>query len=121
MGGKLTALHRVRAIDGVRHVRKEIAADRKKYLDVSVEHRVQSFDRVIPRFAGWFKVELFPKDVEKSFWRALPHTHRPVTLDIGMSAHAYSACSWTPNMAPNEEKIYDHRNVVDSVALLCNT
>ena len=48
MNGKLAALHRVRAIDRVRYVRKEIAADRKKHLDVPLKHRVQTLNGVIP-------------------------------------------------------------------------
>jgi hypothetical protein len=32
MNGKVATLHSVRAVDRVRHVRKEVAADRKKRL-----------------------------------------------------------------------------------------
>src|SRR6266478_1595523 len=120
MSGKLAALHSVCAKDRVRYVRKEIAADRKKHFDVSVKHSVQSLDGVIPALPGWFKVELFPKGIQKRFWRALPHTHCAVTLDIRVPTHTYGACPGAPYMPANEQKIHDHRNIVDAVAMLCN-
>src|SRR5580693_8927434 len=85
MSGKLAALHSVRAIDRIRYVREEIAADRKKHLDVSIEHRVQTLNGVIPRLPGWFKVELFPEGIQKRLRRTLPHSHCAVTLDIRVS------------------------------------
>ena len=118
MSGKLAALHGVRAVNRVRGVRKEIAADREKHLYVSVEHRVQGLDGVIPPLPGRLKVELFPKDIQKRFWRALPHTHRAVTLDIRVSTHTDCACAGAPDISSNEQQIYDHRNIVDTVAML---
>src|SRR6266436_1752276 len=120
MSGKLAALHSVCAKDRVRYVRKEIAADRKKHLDVSIEHRVQSLNGVIPPLARWFKVELLPKGIQKRSRRTFPHTHCAVTLDIRVSTHTYGACTGAPYMPANEQKIHDHRNIVDAVALLCN-
>src|SRR6202035_5038148 len=114
------SLHSMRAIDRVRYVRKEIAANGKKHLDLSVEHRVQSLNGVISPLPGWFKVELFPKDIEKRFWRALPHPHGAVTMDTRVSPHTTGSCPGAPYVTANQQKIHDHRNIVDSVALLCN-
>src|ERR1700683_156531 len=102
----------------VRDIRKEIATDRKKHLDVSVEHRVQRFNGVVSRLPRRFKIELSAEGIQKSFWRAFPHTPCAVTLDIRVSTHTYGACSGSSYMPANKQKIHDQRNVVDPVALL---
>src|SRR5580692_307949 len=108
------------AIDGVRHVRKEIPADCKKYLHLSLEHRVQSLNRVITPLLGWRKVERFPKSFQKSLRRALPHTHGAVALNIRVATHANGPRAGAADISSNKQKIHDHRNVVDAVAVLCN-
>src|ERR1700741_4179613 len=115
---ELAALHGVRAIHRIRRVREEVAADRKKYLNVSIEHRVHGLDSVISPFLWWFKVELFLKCLQKRFRRTLPHTHRAVTLHIRVAPDTYRTCSRTPDVAAHQQQVHDHRDVVDTVGLL---
>ena len=37
-----------------------------------------------------------------------------------MTTHTYGACPGTPYMPANQQKIHDHRNIVDAVAVLCH-
>ena len=73
-----------------------------------------------PHFRGGSKLNSFPSASRKGFGRTLPHTHGAVTLDIRVSAHTYGACSGAPHMSANQQKIHDHRDIVDAVALLGN-
>src|SRR5215469_7679131 len=108
----------MRAVHRVWHIGEEVAADGKKYLYVSVEHRVQRFDGVVARFLRWFKVELLFQRVQERFGRTLPDSHGAVTLYVGMPADTYGSCTGAPHVAANEEEIHNHRDVVDAVALL---
>src|ERR1700756_2885394 len=96
MGSELTALHGVRAVHRIRRVRDEVATDRKKYLDVSIEHRVQSLNGVVPPFPGRFKVELLLKRVQKWLGGPFPHAHCAVTLDVRVPADTHRASPGAP-------------------------
>src|SRR5271154_578754 len=99
----------MRAVHRVRHIGEEVSADRKKYLYVSLEHRVQRFYGVIARFLRRFKVELLFQRVQESFGRTLPDSHGAVTLDVRVSADTYGACAGAPDIAAHEQKIHKHR------------
>ena len=118
MHRELAALHGMRAVHRVRHIRKEVAADGKKYFYVSVEHRVQRFDRVVARFLRRFKLKLLFQSVEKSLGRTLPDSHGAVALHVGVAAHADRARAGAPDVAADQQQIHNHRDIVDAVALL---
>ena len=108
----------MRAVYRVRHVGEEVAADSKKHLNISVEHRVQRFDGVVALFLRWFKVELLFQRVQERLGRTLPDSHGAVTLYVRVPADAYGACAGAAYVAAYEQKIHNHRNIVDAIALL---
>src|ERR1700721_4198342 len=99
----------MRAIHRIRRIREEVAAERKKNLNGSIEHRVHGLNPVVTPFLGSFEVELFLKRLQKSFWRTLPHTHRAVALHIRVPPYTYRTCSRTPDVAAHQQQVHDHR------------
>src|ERR1700728_4106373 len=102
----------------VRRVRKEVAADRKEYLDLPLEHCMQSLNRVVSPFLRRIEVELLRQRIQKRLRRALPDAHRAVALHIRMPPKKNRSRSWPAEIAANQQQVHDHRNVIHAVLLL---
>src|ERR1700740_2341599 len=82
MRGKLALLHPMRGVHRIRRVRKEVAADGKKYLDLPLEHRMQSLNGVISPLLRRIEVELLRQRIQESLRWTLPDTHCAIALHI---------------------------------------
>src|SRR5215475_7215041 len=118
MRRELALSHRIRGVDRVRRVREKIAADRKKYLDLLLEHRVQSLNRVISPLLWRIKVELLRQSIKERLWRPLPDSHCAVALHIRMPAYTNCPRARPPDIAAHKQQVHNHRDVIHSVALL---
>ena len=110
--------HRLDGDAGVRRGLHEVAAEPDEDLGFAVAEGANRIDGVEAVFARRIEAELLLECVQEMLGRLLPDAHRPIALNIGMTAHRAQARTTLADIALGEGNIDDFLDRRDRVVML---
>src|ERR1051325_698132 len=102
----------------VRSGGKKCAAECEEDFDLTVVHRADRLDRVVPVIARRLEVEYFAELVEKRFGRSFPDADSAIALHVAVPAHGTHTRARFSNLPAQQHQVYDLLNVRYRVLVL---
>src|SRR5207302_479935 len=113
-----TVLQRLRRIFRVRCGGKKVAAHAEEELNFFLVHLLDRLNRVGAALAWRTELKLVAELIKKRIAHPFPNPHRPITLNVGMTAHRTWSCAGPPDVATEQKKIHDFLDGGDCVLVL---
>src|SRR6266498_4745644 len=104
---QLTLSQCISGVFGIGSSRKKVSAKCKEYSCFLFMHRFDRLHGIVTMAARRLKVELGAKLVKKRVCRALPDSHRSVTLHIAMPSDRTKSGSGFADLASQQHQIHD--------------
>ena len=111
-------MQRVCGVFGVRRRREKITAQTEEELNFPLVHSFDCLDRVGAARSGRTELELASESIKKRVAHPFPNAHRPIALNVGMTAHRTRPGSRFSNVAAEQQKIHHLLNRRDGVLVL---
>ena len=121
MRSDATLLQCLRRVFRVRCGGEKVAAHAEEELNFSLVHLLDCLDRVGATFARRRELKFASEFIGKRITHPFPNSHRPIALNVGMTAHWTRSGAPASDVSTEEEKIHYFLNGRDGVLVLRQT